>query len=188
MSDKEIETLSALMDGEVDEVSLHRVLNQVDNQAQMKSKWRRYHLAQDIMKGQTSAFSEIDLSVAVSEALKDEASPKSNRTWLKAMGGMSVAASVAIAVVLGARFNTLDQADYNVADAQPQAQQNVVAPANDSMLVNHIDASEAQELQQAQQRLNEYLKQHAQDSGYGQGQTAMPFARVVNFKTDKGSE
>jgi hypothetical protein len=44
------------------------------------------------------------------------------------------------------------------------------------------DLNEAQ-LQQAQERLNSYLKQHAQDSALGQGRTSMPFARVVNFET-----
>jgi len=54
----------------------------------------------------------------------------------------------------------------------------MIAQSNSAL--NGVDEKS---LQQAQERLNIYLKQHAQDSSLGQGRSAMPFARVVNFET-----
>jgi len=114
------------------------------------------------------------------------------KPWFKAVAGLSVAASVTLAVVIGARFNPLTQSNDAVQLAdKPQVE--VVQPElgefGSSGLVaqtpNDLKGLNEQELQAAQQRLNSYLKQHAQDSAIGQGKTAMPFARVVNFETSK---
>ncbi len=111
MSDKQNETLSALMDGELDEMSLHRVLNQMEEGSQLKETWSRYHLQRDVIKGDVSEFSALDISSAIHDAIDDEATLESSsqqpKNWWKAVAGLSVAASVTFAVVLGARFNPL---------------------------------------------------------------------------------
>jgi len=197
MNQKQNESLSALMDGELDEMSLHRLLKNDDaaeHQA-MRETWARYHIASDAMKGEVDRFTGIDISRSISAALDDEAAFSQNSlkekavSWWKPVAGLSVAASVAFAVVLGARFggDGLNQ-DVQIA-AKPEVK--IVTPEitkeKGPTLLAEVPATDAQqkELQQAQQRLNSYLKQHAQDSAIGQGRTAMPFARVVNFETDQ---
>lgn len=188
MSEKEYESLSALMDGEADEMSVHRLLGKVDKDPELKAKWRRYHLAQDILKGQTSAHSELDVSGLVSSAIAGESTPKSERPWLKAVGGMSIAASVAFAVVVGTQFALPGAQDSSYQMASKPSEE-IVKPADvvrgETMVAQQADSLSEEELRQAQNRLNDYLKQHAQDSALGQGQTAMPFARVVNFENNK---
>lgn len=188
MSDNKNESLSALMDGETDELTLHRILKEVDGDNEMKETWSRYHIGSEAMKGSISEFSHLDISAAVSAAIKDEefdAESKSPKTWLKAVGGLSIAASVTFAVVLGARFNPLVDSSMDQQFAS-KTKIEIVTPADvpskgPMMIAQETEMNEVQ-VQQAQQRLNMYLKQHAQDSALGQGRTAMPFARVVNFE------
>lgn len=193
MTEKRNETLSALMDGELDELSLHRILGQGKDDIEFRNTWARYHLAREAMKGELSEFSSLDISGAVSEALESEADivseaePKPRNTWWKPVAGLSVAASVAFAVVLGARFSGQVEfaGEQQVASAESRAVSPQLPKQNGASLL--ADADEV-ELQKAQERLNAYLKQHAQDSAIGQGRTAMPFARVVNFEDNKASQ
>ena len=196
MSEKQTESLSALMDGELDELSMRRLLNDMDNDPAMKDQWARFHVARDAIKGDTSSFAGFDISSAVSQALADEpvnSTQAIQKPWFKAVAGLSVAASVAFAVVIGARFNPLTQETNFDAQLANKSKIEIVTPdvskfRSPSMIAQSPSAIEGvneQELQQAQERLNSYLKQHAQDSAIGQGRTAMPFARVVNFETSK---
>jgi len=200
MNQKQNESLSALMDGELDEISLHRLLKSDDGAEQeaMRETWARYHIARDAMKGEVDQFTGVDISGSISAALDDEAAfnerPMKEKaaSWWKPVAGMSVAASVAFAVVLGARFggDGLTQ-DHQIA-AKPEVKfvtPEVTKVKGPTMVAEvPVNGEEQKELQQAQERLNSYLKQHAQDSAIGQGRTAMPFARVVNFETNQPNQ
>jgi sigma-E factor negative regulatory protein RseA len=194
MSDIKNETLSVLMDGELDEISLRRVLNQMDDEPELKEIWSRFHLQRDVIKGDVSEFSTLDISGAIHDVIKDEDALKSDvqpsKTWWKTVAGLSVAASVTFAVVLGARFNPLLESQGSEQFAG-KTQVQIVVPditrvKTATMIAqstNDLNTIDEESLQQAQKRLNTYLKQHAQDSALGQGRSAMPFARVVNFET-----
>jgi sigma-E factor negative regulatory protein RseA len=194
MSDIKNETLSVLMDGELDEISLRRVLNQMDDEPELKEAWSRFHLQRDVIKGDVSEFSTLDISGAIHDIIKDEDALKSDvkpsKTWWKTVAGLSVAASVTFAVVLGARFNPLLESQGSEQFAG-KTQVQIVVPEitrvkTATMIAqstNDLNTIDEESLQQAQKRLNTYLKQHAQDSALGQGRSAMPFARVVNFET-----
>jgi sigma-E factor negative regulatory protein RseA len=202
MNTNKIESLSALMDGELDELALHRTLKDVEDSSELKEAWSRFHIGSDAIKGTVSDFSHIDISGAVSAAIADEsfegAEQSKSKSWLTAVGGLSIAASVTLAVVLGARFNPLiDNTDgqqfaskTNIEIVTPEQipqkgplmiaqQQGLQLNPQQNLGLNEV------QLQQAQERLNSYLKQHAQDNALGQGRTSMPFARVVNFESTK---
>jgi sigma-E factor negative regulatory protein RseA len=196
MSEKQTESLSALMDGELDELNMRRLFNDMDSDPTMKAQWARFHLVRDAIKGDMSPLSGMDISSAVSQALEGEPSNHQQATqkpWFKAFAGLSVAASVAFAIVIGARFNPLTESQGVDVQLAGKTTVEIVTPdvskfRSPSMIAQNPSAIEGvneQELQQAQERLNSYLKQHAQDSAIGQGRTAMPFARVVNFETSK---
>ncbi len=195
MSDKLNESLSALMDGELDELALQRLLGKLDENPQLKKTWARYHAQQDAIKGDLSEFAPLDISAAVSQAIEDvplmqELTETEKKPWYKVVAGLSVAASVAVAVVLGARFNPLMQET----DAQFAGKTNIqivtpeitrtVGPTLIAHTSEALEGVDEQALIQAQERLNAYLLQHAQDSALGQGRTVMPFARVVNFDSN----
>ncbi|EPJ48133.1 MAG: hypothetical protein OFPII_07080 [Osedax symbiont Rs1] len=124
MYEKSLEPISAMMDGEIGEFELRRVVERVSNDQQLKDKWLRYHLAQDVMQGRSVQISEkIDLVSRVSEALVAEVSFKidaalpveqdkrpakqtvnaDRNQWWKPAVSMAVAASVTAVVLLGAQ-------------------------------------------------------------------------------------
>lgn len=195
MSEKQSESLSALMDGELDELAVRRLFNDMDGNPNLKGQWSRYHLARDTLKGDVSEFAHLDISSAVSQAISEEPATEmasDKKPWFKAVAGLSVAASVAFAVVIGARFNPLTETTGNVELASKTQVQTMApdvaqlkSPSMVAQTPQAIEGLDEKELQAAQQRLNSYLKQHAQDSAIGQGKTAMPYARVVNFETNK---
>ncbi|NRA21618.1 MAG: MucB/RseB C-terminal domain-containing protein [Oceanospirillaceae bacterium] len=120
MQDKSLESLSAMMDGEVEEFELRRVIERSTDDQQLKDKWFRYHLAQDIMQGHvTEVAPNTDFASRVSAALASEPSfkattvsqqpkaskeserEKPNAAWWKPVASMAVAASVTAIVLLG---------------------------------------------------------------------------------------
>lgn len=196
MTDKQMENLSALMDGELDELSIARLLGQMKDNPELTGKWARYHLLGDAMRGDMQGFANVDLSSRISAALADEAPLSTNmplqqtaRQWWKPAAGLSVAASVAMAVIIGAyQLRSSDAGFEQVADAASEESAEVAKPPVYYKGPTMVASTESEaDLKAGQDKLNEYLRQHAQDSAMGQGRSMMPFARVVNFETQQQS-
>jgi negative regulator of sigma E activity len=116
MSEKLRESLSAIVDDEADEFELRRVLNELDSNPELKASWDRFHLIGAVMRGEHSRRAD-DLrervwlaldgvqahaNIDTEEALTEPVSVRdSRRPWLGWMTGVAVAASVALAVVIG---------------------------------------------------------------------------------------
>ncbi|MFA7552944.1 MAG: sigma-E factor negative regulatory protein [Spongiibacteraceae bacterium] len=103
MSDQLRESVSALMDGEADELELRRLLSRQDMDSTNRV-WSRFHLARDVMQDQyhSVAFKHLDISAQVSEAIKQERPPTQKSIapqWWRPAAGFAVAASVAAALV-----------------------------------------------------------------------------------------
>ncbi len=116
------ESVSALMDGECDELELRRLMSE-GSADEVDETWKRYHLIRNAMQNESQSltFSSLDISQQVRAAIADEvsnASEESNNSksvtgqnsvdgdaavaaWYKPVVGFAVAASVAFAVVLG---------------------------------------------------------------------------------------
>jgi len=122
MHDKSLESISAMMDGEVESFVLRRAIERTASDTELKNKWHRYHLAQDIMQGRDVELSvkgkKIDLVASVSAAIEDEPvyssatiekaeqlssqkQVKPANVWWKPVASMAVAASVTAVVLLG---------------------------------------------------------------------------------------
>ena len=91
-----IESLSAVMDGEAQELEVRRTLDAIAGDASLRDRWQRHHLARDALHGQLASGTEIDVSKGVLEALKTGKPMSRNPLW-----SMAVAASVTLAVVMG---------------------------------------------------------------------------------------
>lgn len=100
------ESVSAVMDGEADELELRRVLAAAGEDAALRERWARYQLARDVMHRQ-AVLPKLDLAAAVSAAIgaEDAAAPVARpaRSW-RHLGRFAVAASVTLAVLAGVRF------------------------------------------------------------------------------------
>ncbi|WP_299940680.1 sigma-E factor negative regulatory protein [uncultured Microbulbifer sp.] len=106
------ESLSALMDGEVDELELQRILKATAVSGDLGERWSRYQLAASVMRREEVAPVDSDLAASISAALDREAplsqtaggrvvaaSGLANSRWWLSRG--AVAATVAFAVILG---------------------------------------------------------------------------------------
>lgn len=121
------ESLSAVMDGEADELELRRVLAAAGDDPEVRARWARYQLARSVMHRQTVK-PGLDLAAAVSAALAAEeapvAVPQVKRGWTQ-IGRLAVAASVALAVLAGVRFYNGQQ---DTAALAPQVAQQAAQP------------------------------------------------------------
>jgi len=211
------ESLSALCDGECDELELRRVLNHVENDAEFREQWANFHLIGAAMRGES--VDTVDLSKGIMQAIEGEpmdevpgagqasastsaAAPDvetSDATQPKAsvlpgwMVSGAVAASVTMAVLLGARVLSVPDVTVGSADmtlAKAEAVQSVPAVMPQSSVAAASVTADTQmsaaELAEAQERLKQYVLEH-EDQAFGmETHQAVPYARVANFGQDSG--
>lgn len=109
MTEPQHQALSDLMDGELDAGQTEAVLDALCRDEALAAEWRRMHQIRSLMRGDDAA--TFDVSVAVREALADEpayllpgiAAPRQPSRWPRYAIGSALAASVALATVVGLR-------------------------------------------------------------------------------------
>jgi|GEM_PF-593577 len=187
-SDQSSETVSALMDGEVTDFELRRILERLDEDPLLAAKWRRYHLVRSALHSEQVGEPELDISSAVSAAIADEpvfdeveeiaaASDVSGgasvisrrgRAW-RSLASMAMAASVTAVAIFGIQNFNLSQSDNSAqfADLRPSYQ--LPALADDSLyqrarfgdLQSGQDANFSQpDVIRLSQGLSRYIDQH----------------------------
>ena len=105
------ENLSAFVDGELQD---SKIISDIKNDAELSEKWQRYHLIRQGLRKELPEAASFDISASFAAALEDEPvvlAPK--RRWqslpvvasvipfVRQGGQLAVAASVAVAMVLG---------------------------------------------------------------------------------------
>lgn len=102
-TDREKESLSALMDGQADELEVHRVLKSISGNDQSRDTWRRYQMAAAAMRRDLPE-QVVDYSASISAALENEKVLQVNTLsarMLKPLGRFAIAASVATVAIIG---------------------------------------------------------------------------------------
>ncbi|MFY9178871.1 MAG: sigma-E factor negative regulatory protein [Venatoribacter sp.] len=200
MDERINESLSALVDGETDELEVRRLLKQSETDGQVLETWHRYQLIGSIMRGEPVA--QIDLSRGVRQAIDGEpmdelitstpaTEAKSKRSWYVASG--AVAASMMLAVLVGVQWQMQEQDAPAVASAQisPAMHQlektaPVVLASVSAVPATANTASEStlnqEQLEEAQRKLQEYVFQHGDVLQHGD--QSSPFARTVKFNQE----
>lgn len=192
MNDRNKESLSALMDGEADELEVRRVLNQLDSDDELRERWKNYHLMGSLMRDES--LDSLDLTQGINRVLDGDITPAGEqdnssshcveasqpqtvrRAWYKPLTSVAVAASVTLAVLLG------------VQSIGPSEQLNLVDTSSDQLetpqgelTASSLTPEEQQQLESAQQQLQNYILQHSsQEKEENNG--ILPFARVVEFQ------
>ncbi len=196
MNERTNESLSALMDGETDELELRRLLKQSEQEPQTLETWHRYQMIGALMRGE--AVSPVDLSKGIRQAIDGEpmddiqpVKPQAKRTTSWPFSG-AVAASVMLAVLVAVNFQdqpsvaplvakhqavpqVLNRFDSDAANEEPVA----VAETTE---VASLSPEEQQRLEQAQLKLQEYVLQHSQE--LERNPQAVPFTRTVKFNQE----
>jgi sigma-E factor negative regulatory protein RseA len=170
MSEAVRERLSALVDGELDEVDTAQVVDRVVRDRELARVWGAYTLIGDVLRRDTLGGGEArGVYQRVHDRIRDEATLYSLRTFrssvVRPLAGLAVAASVAVVAVLGVR--SLEP----VADAV-QVAATVPPPPTPS------GREEGRALPDAGLGLEAYLVNHSQravPSVHG----VLPYARIV---------
>lgn len=185
MNDRMNESLSALLDGEADELEVRRLLNQSEQDDELRNTWQRYQMIGAAMRGEPVM--SVDLSRGIRQALEGEpmdeiqtrplaAQPTSHWRWLAASG--AVAASVMMAVVVGVQWQAPGhgaQVAESTAVASPAAVQLAAAP---------VSAEQQAQLEEAQRKLQQYVLQHSEQATDTPARAMSPLARTVNFSQE----
>jgi len=204
MNDRINESLSALVDGETDELEVRRLLNQLESDDEMRQTWRRYQMIGALMREEPAV--NVDLSRGIAQAIAGEpmddlVRPAGHEAvdekhfrfrWL-ASG--AVAATVTLAVLVGVRMTGepglpatggIEVAQQEQQDVTTSA---VVAQSADQEPVILAEASDLspEELEAAQRKLQEYVMQHTEQATMSNAGGVMPYARVVNFESEEES-
>jgi len=189
------ESLSALMDGEADELELERVLRQIGDDAELRQTWVRYHAVHAVSSGQQLSSLSLDISAQVRAAVAAEnqvgqAASRWQSLWRPA-ASFAVAASVAATVVLGGQ-----QLSQFSASGDSTADSALAAGVSPVGLVNSLGATSVQasygtqsvpSLQPAsrtayrelaRQRMQQFSQEHAEQAALNTPQGLLPFARV----------
>ncbi|MCH1598967.1 MAG: sigma-E factor negative regulatory protein [Pseudomonadales bacterium] len=183
-ADRDAEAISALMDGEANDLDLRRLLKSAAESPETMEIWQRYHLAQSVMHEQGTPVSTAVAS-GVAAALADEAAysaePQRFSAWQQQLTKLAVAAAVAVLAVL-----TLQP---DPAGSMPTSELAQEAPSNVQAAPLAVPATLVAETlpatvdPEAQQRLRDYIEsmsfdgaepvrmEHIQDS---------PLYRLVN--------
>lgn len=107
MSDKLRESVSALIDGEADELELRRLLAAEDFDT-VRQTWSDFHRSRGALFGVNASIAQLDISGRVQSALEtevQEAGATAARAphWWRPVTSVAVAASMAAVVVVGMR-------------------------------------------------------------------------------------
>lgn len=190
------ESLSAVMDNEADQLELRRVIA-ASAEADVRATWSRYQLARAVMHKELIE-PRLDIASAVSAAIADEKVPGKVTSAWRNVGRLAVAASVTVAVLAGVRLYNQDEVG-GVQLAQQQAQPaQVTVPqqqgGNGPVLAGFTEGGAqvatpagAQGDQAAwhDQRLAEYLRQHAQQSATSGVEGPLPYARAASLEEQR---
>lgn len=189
MKERNNESLSALMDGEADELEIRRILNQLDKDDELSDKWKNYHLMGSLMREEN--FEGVDLTQGINQALDGVADSSGNDStvlqeasndgaskpaWYKPLTSVAVAASVTLAVLLGVQ-------SIEPNEGVGLASNNTQPPAE--LTASTLSAEDQQQLETAQQQLQEYVLQNPAPNVEENDKSNLPFARVVEFETEK---
>ncbi|MFT6338968.1 MAG: sigma-E factor negative regulatory protein RseA [Alcanivorax sp.] len=185
---RDLETLSAFLDGETSELETRRVMRDIDNaDLDALSRWQ---LARDVMHKQPSTSVPAGFNASLSAALAAEQAPARRPAWLGSVSRLAVAASVAAATVVGWQSWDATQSP-GAAPVMASAQDSRMSrPFAEASLVSRSfngNNPVATPAAQVQPRGNDMLLRHSEFAARNSGQGMMPFARLVSMDARSGA-
>ena len=213
MNDQLDSQLSALSDGEMTELELRSLLKQLENCSEAEraiqlQKWSRYQMVSEALSDERGRHTaQPNFAAAVAEAIVLEPSHSQadagdstefDAPDIVASSGdaplwsrFAVAATVTLAVIVGVQQYQLNGAAVGSSTlASDGTSSYVTAPTSEALAVQvnaqpvNANADLANDGLRAQERLHEYLLEHANHAARQNGQGIVPFARVANFEED----
>jgi sigma-E factor negative regulatory protein RseA len=189
------ESLSAVMDNEADQLELRRVIA-ATAEGDVRAIWSRYQVARAVMHKELLD-PRLDIASAVSAAIAEEKLPGKVSTAWRNVGRLAVAASVTVAVLAGVRLYNQDEVTGAQLAAQQVQPSQVTVPqqagggavlagfsANGAQAETPV-AAQGEQAAGHDQRVTEYLRQHAQQSTPNGVEGPLPYARAASLEEQR---
>jgi sigma-E factor negative regulatory protein RseA len=180
MKDEYAEQVSGLVDGELDARSASKLVGQLGDDEQARTRWASYHLISDTLRGNLPDQIDSGFAGRVSKALETEPvvlAPRRRKTpaFVRQAAGFAVAATVAVVAVLTVQQQAgVDSGVTQVAVATSTAPQDV-----EWVRVNNVKWDVQQPA--VESKLNAYLVNH---NGYTNSvRGILPYAPIVSSTT-----
>lgn len=167
------EKLSALMDNELDELEMRRLLASLERDDTLRAAWGRYHLIGAALRREAPMPADVAARVAAQLASHPAPAGHARRPLTRFAGQVALAASVAAVAILGARL-WLGGADEPVS---PTAR-------NDAAPVEYLRAGATRwdtTEREVESALNVYLVEHNEFAPAAGVSGMLPYGRVVGY-------
>lgn len=180
------EKISALVDAELDELDERRVLEAMKNDAELCRAWERYYLIRAAMTRQLDVLAPAGMRERIWAELEQDVKvkPASLRFWPLA-GGFAVAASVAVAAIVGLQTLRTPTMPIKVAATTVATPAATAVGANAPVVEASTNASATTPLPNPGERLNLYLVGHSEFMPLGGTGNMLPYVRVVADSPDQ---
>lgn len=177
--------LSAMVDGELADAETDLALRRLCKDRHWQGRWERYHLISDALQGHLPAALDADFAPRLLQAIDREPllqpAARTLPAWYKPVTGFALAASVALAALVGLQ---LSRPDVALTPGNPVATAPAVAtplPAQIAVLDPPADAAD----EPAEARLNSYLVNHNGHASRSSVNGMLPYVRMVGYQTNR---
>lgn len=158
---RELESLSALMDNEADDLELRRILKSCEDRPELMATWERYHLVQSVLhrsaRPVSAALSERIAAQIATETTHATPRPAPVSSWQQVVGKMAIAASVALVFIFAVQTTVSPDLAPAVVQQDQTATALDAAQSPPAMLAAETSTPIVLD-PAAQQRLSDYLE------------------------------
>ncbi len=187
-NDIAVSRLSALIDGELQEIEHDLLLRSLSRDEAARDRWERYHLISDALQDHLPMMMDVDFAARIRRAIESEPLPqpgvKPLPTWYKPVTGFALAASVVLMALFGLKLTQTDvvQSASEVAAASPTLSTPAALPIQtaSSSLQNGRFA-----VKPVEARLGGYLVDHNGYASMNGMQVMLPYARMVGYQNER---
>lgn len=185
MSDKIGEKISALVDGELDDLDRISLIESLERDPVLLNRWERYHLIGDVIRNKRPPALDGSLADRVSRALEAEpvllVRPAARPLPInrRQVAGWAIAASIAAVTVIGVR--SMVQED----DAAPG--EYVAAGSMDAAYLSYVQSPGMRwdsARPEVESRLNHYLANHSEYASTPGMHGRLPYMRMAGYESE----
>ena len=200
------EKISALMDGEVDELEMQQLIRELRSNPEHSSCWEQYHVIGDALRNNLSPCLDRSFASSISQAIarenlpatvvstppeKSKAKINKRHAIMNPFSGFAIAASVAMVAYLGVGMIAVDEqlAGPSLANTIPQtAPATSVAQSMPQSGFSTVQGQQWNTVQPAvESRLKHYLYNHRNVAGSAaMSPSVMPQARLLIVNPGRG--
>ncbi|MEE4250863.1 MAG: sigma-E factor negative regulatory protein [Alcanivoracaceae bacterium] len=176
------EALSALLDNEASELETRRLLRDMSDQD--AARLGHWQLARDVMQRHAVAPVPADFSARISAALGNE---KQSRQWALPLARVAVAASVALATVVGWQY--WDSSTATNAPTLAASQQRPLLLGEGELVSRSLrEQAQPASLIGERQRIDDMMVRHSDFAARHGSQGVVPYARFISQEAQKGQQ